>query len=274
MSFFGASTSGTMGSASTATEKDIEVADPPTDSISSMAFSPSADYLAVGSWDNNVCTEHCITRRSTSRIVFDGPQCSGPDLRSGSEWTNTGQGDVLSSRPRTQRMLEQGACTTYISTTQTGTGRIPTAACPIPAGWFQDPLRWRGQCWTDVRRDDWSGDASRPARRADPRCAMDRVPSGRCARYWQLGQDGQGEYGRLNSTKKRSPQLSCTHAVLGLAHTEPCVHCVVARALLYTRRCVPPDGRWHRRASHTSVQPPKPNHRFQSRSSPNFVRAS
>ncbi|KAI0787859.1 Poly(A)+ RNA export protein [Fomes fomentarius] len=54
MSFFGASTSGTMGSASTAVEKDIEVADPPADSISSMAFSPSADYLAVGSWDNNV----------------------------------------------------------------------------------------------------------------------------------------------------------------------------------------------------------------------------
>jgi mRNA export factor len=48
MSFFAnASTSATA-------EKDIEVADPPTDSISSLAFSPQADYLAVGSWDNNV----------------------------------------------------------------------------------------------------------------------------------------------------------------------------------------------------------------------------
>lgn len=37
-----------------ATEKDIEVADPPGDSISSIAFSPQADYLAVASWDNNV----------------------------------------------------------------------------------------------------------------------------------------------------------------------------------------------------------------------------
>jgi len=35
-------------------ENDVEVIDPPTDSISSLAFSPKADYLAVGSWDNNV----------------------------------------------------------------------------------------------------------------------------------------------------------------------------------------------------------------------------
>ena len=35
-------------------EKDIEVAEPPSDSISSLAFSSVADYLAVGSWDNNV----------------------------------------------------------------------------------------------------------------------------------------------------------------------------------------------------------------------------
>ncbi|KAI0749494.1 Poly(A)+ RNA export protein [Daedaleopsis nitida] len=53
MSFFGPSTSG-MGAATAAPDKDVEVADPPTDSISSIAFSPSADYLAVGSWDNNV----------------------------------------------------------------------------------------------------------------------------------------------------------------------------------------------------------------------------
>ncbi|KAH9911888.1 Poly(A)+ RNA export protein [Amylocystis lapponica] len=54
MSFFGAaSTSNAVGSTPPA-EKDIEVADPPGDSISSVAFSPQADYLAVGSWDNNV----------------------------------------------------------------------------------------------------------------------------------------------------------------------------------------------------------------------------
>lgn len=50
MSFFGSA-----ASTSTATQdKDIEVVDPPPDSISSLAFSPVADYLAVGSWDNNV----------------------------------------------------------------------------------------------------------------------------------------------------------------------------------------------------------------------------
>lgn len=35
---------------------DFEVADPPTDSISSISFSPAADFLAAGSWDNNVWT--------------------------------------------------------------------------------------------------------------------------------------------------------------------------------------------------------------------------
>ncbi|CAL1716809.1 unnamed protein product [Somion occarium] len=54
MSFFSGASTSTAVSAPAATEKDIEVADPPTDSISSLAFSPQADYLAVGSWDNNV----------------------------------------------------------------------------------------------------------------------------------------------------------------------------------------------------------------------------
>ena len=50
MSFFGAATSTTAA----VPDKDVEVADPPPDSISSLSFSPQADYLAVGSWDNNV----------------------------------------------------------------------------------------------------------------------------------------------------------------------------------------------------------------------------
>ncbi|KAI0784157.1 Poly(A)+ RNA export protein [Abortiporus biennis] len=52
MSFFSGTTSNVASSA--IPEKDIEVSDPPTDSISSIAFSPQADYLAVSSWDNNV----------------------------------------------------------------------------------------------------------------------------------------------------------------------------------------------------------------------------
>ncbi|OSX57656.1 hypothetical protein POSPLADRAFT_1174191 [Postia placenta MAD-698-R-SB12] len=54
MSFFGAASSSTTANTAAAADKDIEVADPPTDSISSLSFSSQADYLAVASWDNNV----------------------------------------------------------------------------------------------------------------------------------------------------------------------------------------------------------------------------
>ncbi|KAI0087307.1 Poly(A)+ RNA export protein [Irpex rosettiformis] len=54
MSFFGAASSSGAASTTAATDKDIEVGNPPGDSISSLAFSPQADYLSVGSWDNNV----------------------------------------------------------------------------------------------------------------------------------------------------------------------------------------------------------------------------
>lgn len=60
MSFF--SNASTSTAASTQ-DKDIEIADPPTDSISSVAFSPQADYLAVGSWDNNVGRVEANKRR-------------------------------------------------------------------------------------------------------------------------------------------------------------------------------------------------------------------
>ena len=35
-------------------KNDVELVDPPPDSISGLAFSPTADFLAVSSWDNNV----------------------------------------------------------------------------------------------------------------------------------------------------------------------------------------------------------------------------
>lgn len=34
--------------------KDIEVQNPPDDSISKVAFSPNANYFIASSWDNNV----------------------------------------------------------------------------------------------------------------------------------------------------------------------------------------------------------------------------
>ncbi|KZT67404.1 WD40 repeat-like protein [Daedalea quercina L-15889] len=53
MSFFGSATSSTAAPAASG-DKDIEVVDPPTDSISCLSFSGQADYLAVGSWSNEV----------------------------------------------------------------------------------------------------------------------------------------------------------------------------------------------------------------------------
>ncbi|KAI5119654.1 hypothetical protein M0805_007745 [Coniferiporia weirii] len=51
MAFYG----NTAGSAAAAAgAKDIEVSDPPGDSISSLAFSSAGEYLAVGSWNNEV----------------------------------------------------------------------------------------------------------------------------------------------------------------------------------------------------------------------------
>jgi WD40 repeat protein len=51
MAFFGTAASTT---AAPTADKDVELIEPPTDSISSVSFSPQADYLAVGSWDNSV----------------------------------------------------------------------------------------------------------------------------------------------------------------------------------------------------------------------------
>lgn len=90
MSFFG-----------TAAEKDIEVTEPPSDSISSLAFSSAADYLAVGSWDNNVACCFFIAPQPLTRDP-------GPFVRGRCRWSDTGQGHVWPSRTRSQRLLEQG----------------------------------------------------------------------------------------------------------------------------------------------------------------------
>jgi mRNA export factor len=36
-------------------QADFELAQPPADSISSVSFSPKANFLAATSWDNCVC---------------------------------------------------------------------------------------------------------------------------------------------------------------------------------------------------------------------------
>lgn len=50
MSFFGAARPATV----VPDVKDIEVVDPPEDSISRVSFCPTADVLAVASWNNEV----------------------------------------------------------------------------------------------------------------------------------------------------------------------------------------------------------------------------
>jgi WD40 repeat protein len=52
MSFFTSTSSANALGTTSSGDRDIEVSDPPSDSISSLAFCPTAEYLAVGSWDN------------------------------------------------------------------------------------------------------------------------------------------------------------------------------------------------------------------------------
>lgn len=43
--------------------QDTEIVSPPTDSISAVSFSPTADILGVTSWDNAVSTRLCFQER-------------------------------------------------------------------------------------------------------------------------------------------------------------------------------------------------------------------
>ena len=57
MSFFGAgAAAASAGSTNTTGDisKDVQLNQPPEDSISDMRFSPTSDHLAVASWDKKV----------------------------------------------------------------------------------------------------------------------------------------------------------------------------------------------------------------------------
>ncbi|KAG9238066.1 WD40-repeat-containing domain protein [Amylocarpus encephaloides] len=59
--------------------KDVTLASPPEDSISSLSFSPKANYLAVGSWDSQVRVydvAEAATGVGKAVIGFDGPVLS------------------------------------------------------------------------------------------------------------------------------------------------------------------------------------------------------
>jgi WD40 repeat protein len=88
MSLWGARAPATT-TTSNAQEADVELVDPPSDSISCIAFSPAThgEFLAVGAWDNTVCVfmsdilfiytvnpfadaSHRTLPHSTSRFAF------------------------------------------------------------------------------------------------------------------------------------------------------------------------------------------------------------
>ena len=102
MSFFNPGTTSTA----TATEpKDVEVADPPADSISSLAFSSAGEYLAVGSWDNNVRVYYCTFSVMPYLYLY----LIGSYLRSKStRWSNTRKSNVPTPSTCARSLLEQG----------------------------------------------------------------------------------------------------------------------------------------------------------------------
>jgi len=76
---------GAQSSASTASStlgdlsKDVQVSNPPEDSISDLAFSPASEHLAVASWDRKVrIYEIDAQGNSQGKALFDheGPVLS------------------------------------------------------------------------------------------------------------------------------------------------------------------------------------------------------
>lgn len=47
---------------SSAIKKDLEIDQPPEDSISNVSFAPNSNYLVASSWDNNV-SEACAANQ-------------------------------------------------------------------------------------------------------------------------------------------------------------------------------------------------------------------
>ncbi|XP_065667536.1 mRNA export factor RAE1 [Hydra vulgaris] len=68
MSLFGGTSSFSFGSSLTTASKDVEVQQPPSDTISCLKFSPNANFLAATSWDNKIrCWEIQATGTSVPK---------------------------------------------------------------------------------------------------------------------------------------------------------------------------------------------------------------
>jgi mRNA export factor len=79
--------SGLFGSAATATQanntlgdltKDVQLTNPPEDSISDLAFSPKSQHLAVASWDKKVRIYEITATGATEGKAFF--ECEAPVL--------------------------------------------------------------------------------------------------------------------------------------------------------------------------------------------------
>ncbi|CAA7270557.1 unnamed protein product [Cyclocybe aegerita] len=89
---------------SSAVEKDVELGDPPSDSISSISFSSQANYLAVGSWDNSVrIYEVASNAQSQGKVMYSH---QGPVLDVC--WSTDGTKVFSSSADNTARAFDIG----------------------------------------------------------------------------------------------------------------------------------------------------------------------
>ena len=72
------------GSAAHNPNKDTAVTQPPNDSISKVAFSPTANYLVASSWDNNVKASLAL---SLSLVSSDVASAAGEVLGGAGYWS-------------------------------------------------------------------------------------------------------------------------------------------------------------------------------------------
>lgn len=77
MSFLSANAASASNNAQGDLSKDVQIQQGPEDSISEIAFSPTADYLAAASWDNKVRIWEIQNGNSMPKAMF---QHEGPVL--------------------------------------------------------------------------------------------------------------------------------------------------------------------------------------------------
>lgn len=94
--------------------KDVQVSDPPTDSISDLAFSPASDHLAVSSWDNKVRIYEIDQNGQSKGVAYFEHQ--GPALNVC--WTKDGRKVIGAGADKAARMLDLGAGQTQASQAQ------------------------------------------------------------------------------------------------------------------------------------------------------------